>query len=289
MPVKRRRKRLDVVLAVLLGLASPSLLAQETSELSLYVFDGGLPVAGVEVFVDDELRLVSNVNGLAEVQLEPGIHYIQLRLQDSVVHEQQILAVQDEYAQWIIDVTGGGSAFFDVESTSPMAAGVAAANAAEAEAGPPGLIEGRLVSADDGRPVRGARVFVSGQSGDTRSDAEGRFRIEAPSGTRSVSVLHSGFNTLTRDDVRVPANDTVALEIELTPAGSELPEYVVLVPHISGSLASVLEERRQEVAVANILGAEQISKAGDSDAAQAGMVVVADGTASTPPSLSCVP
>ena len=126
MPVKRRRKRLDVVLAVLLGLASPSLLAQETSELSLYVFDGGLPVAGVEIFVDDELRLVSNVNGLAEVQLEPGIHYIQLRLQDSVVHEQQILAVQDEYAQWIIDVTGGGSAFFDVESTSPMAAGVAA-------------------------------------------------------------------------------------------------------------------------------------------------------------------
>ena len=84
-----------------------------------------------------------------------------------------------------------------------------------------------------------------------------------------VSVLHSGFNTLTRDDVRVPANDAVTLEMELTPAGSELPEYVVLVPHISGSLASVLEERREDTAVANILGSEQISKAGDSDAAGA--------------------
>ncbi len=44
---------------------------------------------------------------------------------------------------------------------------------------------------------------------------------------------------------------------------------MVIVPHISGSLASVLEERREDIAVANILGSEQISRAGDSDAAGA--------------------
>jgi hypothetical protein len=235
----------------------------------MYVFDEGLPVDGIEVLVDDQLVTLSNVNGLVELKLEPGIHYIELRKQDSVVHEQQILAVEDEYAQWIIDVTGGGSAFFDVESTSPMAVGAAAAAEAVSEAGPPGIIEGLLLSAADGSPVEGARVFVSGIAEDARSDAAGRFRIEVPSGSRSVSVLHSGFNTLTRDNIEVPAEDSVALELRLTPAGSELPEYVVLVPHISGSLASVLEERREESAVANILGSEQISKAGDSDAAGA--------------------
>jgi hypothetical protein len=57
--------------------------------------------------------------------------------------------------------------------------------------------------------------------------------------------------------------------MELTPTGTELPEFVVIEPYIAGSLASVLEERRTEVAVANILGAEQITKAGDSDAAGA--------------------
>ena len=255
-----------LLLSLLLG--SGSLFAQ-TSELTMYVFDRGLPVAGVEVLVDDELQTLSNENGLVELRLEPGIHYIELRVQDSVVHEQQLLAVQDEYAQWIIDVTGGGSAFFDVESSSPMAAGAAAAAAAESDAGVPGTIEGRLLSADDGSPVAGARIFVSGVAEDVRSGSDGRFSIEAPSGARSISVLHSGFNTLTRDSVEVPPEASVSLELELTPAGSELPEYVVLVPHVAGSLASVLEERREEAAVANILGSEQISKAGDSDAAGA--------------------
>jgi hypothetical protein len=259
---------LAVALAGLLSLSVSDLLAQ-SSELIMYVFNEGLPVGGIEVLVDDELVLVSNENGLAELQLEPGIHYIELRMQDSVVHSQQILAVQDEYAQWIIDVTGGGSAIYDVESSSPVVAGAAAAGATVASDTAPGVIEGRLINADDGRPVQGARVFVSGVSDDVRSDADGRFRIEAPSGLRSVSVLHSGFNTMTRDNIDVPAESSVSLDLELTPAGSELPEYVVLVPHISGSLASVLEERREETAVANILGAEQISKAGDSDAAGA--------------------
>jgi len=90
-----------------------------------------------------------------------------------------------------------------------------------------------------------------------------------PSGQRSISILHAAFNTLSRDDVVVTANETTTLSLQLTPAGSELPEFVVVVPHISGSLASVLEERRENVAVGNILAAEQISKAGDSDAASA--------------------
>jgi TonB-dependent receptor len=264
-----RRKPLAVALAGLLSLSVSELLAQ-SSELTMYVFNEGLPVGGIEVMVDDELVRLSNENGLVELQLEPGIHYIELRMQDSVVHEQQILAVQDEYAQWIIDVTGGGSAIYDVESSSPLVAGAGAGAAvADTSDATPGLIQGRLVSAEDGRPVEGARVFASGVSDDVRSDAQGRFSIEVPSGSRSVSVLHSGFNTMTRDNIDVPADGSVELELELTPTGSELPEYVVLVPHISGSLASVLEERREESAVANILGAEQISKAGDSDAAGA--------------------
>lgn len=276
MPVIRRtpRRAAGVVsrraFAAAAGLLVAGPALAQTSELSMYVFDSGLPVAGIEVLVDDVLVGLSNENGLAELMLEPGIHYIELRQQDSVVHEQQILAVEDGIAQWIIDVTGRGSAIYDVESSSALpGAAAAAAATARPESALPGVIEGVLVSADDGSPVAGARVFVSGSAAEARSDAEGRFRLEAPSGTRSVSVLHSGFNTLTRDEVAVPADDTVALRLELTPAGSELPEFVVVVPHVSGSLASVLEERREENAVANILGAEQISKAGDSDAAGA--------------------
>jgi hypothetical protein len=82
-------------------------------------------------------------------------------------------------------------------------------------------------------------------------------------------VLHSGFNTLTRDNIEVTEGDTASLELELTPAGTEMPEFVVIAPYISGSLASVLAERRESEGVTDVLSAEQISRAGDSDAAGA--------------------
>jgi len=242
--------------------------AQE-SDLSMYVFNNGAPVSGIEVLVDDELITQSNENGLAQIRLQPGIHYIELRLQDSVVHEQQVLTVADEVSQWIIDVTGGGSAIYDVESSSPNVTQGAVATVVQDTGQTPGFIEGHLINSDGGKPVQGARIYISGVANDIRSDAEGRFMAEVPPGTRSISILHSGFNTLTRDNIEVPVGESIPLEIELTPAGSELPEFVVIVPHIAGSLASVLEERREDIAVANILGSEQISKAGDSDAAKA--------------------
>src|SRR3546814_13365706 len=49
----------------------------------------------------------------------------------------------------------------------------------------------------------------------------------------------------------------------------ELPEFVVLEPFVEGSLAAFVEERRNSGAVTDILGAEQIARAGDSDAAGA--------------------
>ena len=246
--------------------ALPTVFAQ-SYDLTLYVFDVGTPVRNVEILMDEELIGLTNESGVARLSIEPGIHYLELRVQDSVVLDQQILAVEGELAQWIVDITGGGSAIYDVETSSPELAGAAAAAEEDSDLGS-GIIEGRLVSADGGDPVPNARIFISGVSTDIRSDADGRFSAESPGGMRSVSVLHSGFNTLTRDNIEVTDGGTVTLELELTPAGSELPEYVVLVPHISGSLASVLEERREETAVANILGAEQIAKAGDSDAAR---------------------
>lgn len=258
-----------LVAALWLFLLTLASAQAQDSQLTMYVFDNGSPVVGVEVVVDDELVTLSNASGLAAIQLSPGIHYIELRLQDSVVHEQQVLTVQDEVSQWIIDVTGGGSAMYDVESSNPETAEPGTIATVQESGQPPGVIEGRLINADGGTPIAGARIFISGISEEIRSDKDGRFMVEVPSGTRSVSVLHSGFNTLTRDNIVVPFEESVTLEFELTPSGSELPEFVVIVPHISGSLASVLEERREDIAVANILGSEQISKAGDSNAAGA--------------------
>jgi hypothetical protein len=267
MPVVRRAVR-RIAAALLPGLLTATAAFAQQASLTLYVFNEGAPVENIEILLDDRLIGLTNPHGMAAIEIDPGIHYLELRLEDSVVLDQQILAVQDEISQWIVDVTGGGSAIYDVESSRPELAGPAAATAAEPDLAP-GRVEGRLVSADDGRPVPNARIFISGVSADIRSDAEGRFSAEAPAGRRSVSVLHSGFNTLTRDNIEVTEGGTASLELELTPAGTEMPEFVVIAPYLSGSLASVLAERRESEGVTDVLSAEQISRAGDSDAAGA--------------------
>jgi len=267
MPVVRRAVRW-IAAALMLGLLTATAAFAQQASLTLYVFNEGAPVENIEILLDDRLIGLTNLHGMAAIEIDPGIHYLELRLEDSVVLDQQILAVQDEISQWIVDVTGGGSAIYDVESSRPELAGVAAAPGAGTDLDP-GRVEGRLISTDDGRPVPNARIFISGVSADVRSDPEGRFSAEAPAGQRSVSVLHSGFNTLTRDNIEVTEGGTASLELELTPAGTEMPEFVVIAPYISGSLASVLAERRESEGVTDVLSAEQISRAGDSDAAGA--------------------
>ncbi|HEY7905438.1 MAG TPA: TonB-dependent receptor, partial [Wenzhouxiangella sp.] len=52
-------------------------------------------------------------------------------------------------------------------------------------------------------------------------------------------------------------------------AGLELAEFVVLVPFIQGSISAVLDERLRSASVSEVLGSEQMSRAGDSDAGSA--------------------
>ena len=265
MPVSPIRSVLCLLLA---WLAIPVAMADKAS-MTLYVFKQGLPVPSIEVLVDEHVVGFTDEKGVVLLDIEPGIHVVQLREQDLVVLDQQIIAHQDEISQWIVNITRGLSALTDVESSlSGIVPADSQANV-PGETGEPGRLSGSLRNAEDGAAIEGARIFISGQGRDVRSDAEGRFEIELPPGAYSVSVLHSGFNTLTRDGIEVPPGDVARLGLELTPSGTELPEFVVIEPYIAGSLASVLEERRTEQAVANILGSEQISKAGDSDAASA--------------------
>lgn len=281
MPVSTMNRLLLLLMLLPALLASPPARA-DTAQLVIYVFDSGAPVSDIEVLVDGELKMLTDASGRAELTTTSGIHLLELKRQDSLVLDQQVLLTSGDSSQWIVDVTGLGSALYDVESTGAgLAQPMPTADAVD-EVAQSGKLQGRLRSADGGQPVAGARIFISGLAGHVVSDADGRFNAEVTAGSHSVSVLHTGFNTLSRDQVEISGDGTATLELELTPAGSELPEFVVVAPFISGSLASVLEERQQSDTISDILSAEQISRGGDSDAAGAlrrvsGLTLVGDG------------
>ncbi len=134
---------------------------------------------------------------------------------------------------------------------------------------PSGSLEGVVVSLEGKKPVSNARIFVRGAPVEAVSDAQGRFKLAVPEGEYGLSIIHPDFSTQTIPKVPVRGGASTPVRVELSPSAHELEEFVVVAPHLEGSLASVLDERRGTAEVAEVLGAEQMSKAGDSDAADA--------------------
>ena len=260
-------KSLPLSLAAL-ALSIRVALAAEPAELSLYLFDQQTPLSGVEVRIDGAPRGTTSVDGALALTLEPGKRALTI-----VRDGRDVLAIEldlqaDENAEVIATLYPDSAPSVFIESSHQDGA-TASAQATDAAAGPPGVLGGRVLNSENGAPVANARVFVAGTPLDIVTDAEGRFSAPITPGNYAISVIAPEFGSQTLDGVEIVSEQTTERTIELTPSGVELPEFVVLEPFVEGSLAAFVEEKRTSSAVTDILGAEQISRAGDSDAAGA--------------------
>jgi hypothetical protein len=131
-----------------------------------------------------------------------------------------------------------------------------------------GSVKLSLVSAEDATAVEGARIFVQGQSVDMTTDAAGHATLTLLEGEHTISIIHSNFSAQTIKLVVLP-NEEVSKSLDMTPASMSLEEFIVLAPSVEGSVASSINEVRNSSAVEDVMGAEQFSKAGDSNAASA--------------------
>jgi len=131
-----------------------------------------------------------------------------------------------------------------------------------------GSIALQLVSSEDEKPVEGARIFVAGLKIDAKTDKKGTVVLDLPEGNQTLSIIQTGFSSQ-NVKVQVIANELVSKSVELSPASMELEEFVVLAPHVEGSVAAVIAQERNNDTVGNVLGSEQFSKSGDSSVAAA--------------------
>lgn len=263
-----------LILALLMTFAvsaqteSPS--DQPPANLSVLVFENGRPVSGLLANIDDNTSQ-TNIHGAANFSLAPGP--ARLRIADTST-ELAVLPLNlrsGEIIQIIITLRGPErQAFVSIESSHSIETdGLVRDGPAAEEVEGEGVLIGRIVSTEDGAPIASARLFVSGTPVEARTDDDGQFRIELPVGDYSVSVLHSEFATRTIEDVTIAADSETRRDFELPPAGLELAEFVVVQPFIEGSLSSVIDEQRTVAGVTNVIGAEQFSRSGDSDAGSA--------------------
>ncbi|UJO99380.1 MAG: Plug and carboxypeptidase regulatory-like domain-containing protein, partial [Nitrosomonas sp.] len=267
--------------------------SEEKAEFSIYLFRNGLPIAGAGLSINSEsfdkssailifeatpatytwrpgsdAPLKTNASGSLAGKLPPGFYQFTVHTKDQEFTFDLPLRPAENAQILVTFYSSKKKPLLNIESS---VAGTLAGSVTGEERRDQGegTISVRVISAETQKPVRDVQVFLSGLKEKFRTDEQGRITTTVPAGSYSVSLLHNAYSSQTLDDVKIEKDQDTPLSFKLTPAGVELAEYVVLEPHLAGTVASVIEEQRTATSVATVLGAEQFSRAGDGDAASA--------------------
>ena len=247
---------------------------QKTGTLSVFVFKNQTPLLGSIVTVDGNRVYKSDIDGALKTKLTVGHHTVEivgrgLNKVNLGYFKKSVLIKENRDTQ-VISTFKTNSKVPVVTVDTPVGKLTQVKSAKKLNVTGKGRLNGQVLSAEGKTPISGARVFVKGTAVDARTDASGRFSVEVPSGVvLSISVVHTAYSAQTISGVKVAKNGSTSRTITLTPASMELEEYVVLAPHVEGSLTDIIAEEKNSHAIANILGAEELSKKGDSTAAAA--------------------
>lgn len=229
----------------------------------IYLVDrSGLPVPGARIRELGATICETDGEGTCILQLDSGAVVLDITKSGFPEQVLRVEVVPGRSIEIIARYTQDGGEVVDLESPSGNAVGTSTITET-------GRIEGLVVGAD-GKSVEGARVFVRGYPFDARTDAQGRFVLEAvPATTLDLTLIHPDHGTTNRDGLKVEADATLSIEVTLEKAAGFSQEFIITIPKLEGGAVAVLEERRDSSSVADLLGADQISKSGDSDAASA--------------------
>lgn len=272
-PARRRRSHpllvvpgLALVVSLLVGFIPPALGQVPGGVLGGirgFLFSpSGLPIVGARILIEGATVAQTDSEGMFFVDVPPGQVKLEVRASGYPnVETPSIRALDGQTTEILIVFKSGGELSFDIEEP-----GAALVEEKQTETQATVRVEGTIVEAVKGTPIEGARIFVRGTRVDARSRADGRFIIEVPEREQELTVIHPNFSTTT---VQLVPGSAESLKVEMEQRAIEIAELVVTAPRIEGTAELVLKEQRESSAVANVLGADQISKAGDSDAAGA--------------------
>ena len=262
-------KKLFTTISMLMLLSS-SIFADETGSASIFSFFNGIALENNEVLIDGVEKHLTDEDGSVELVLEVGKHQIEIFAKDENGHNlgytKKNIEIKDSRDTQVIATFNDDSATPYVEIDTPL--GNSDINNDNAQY--TGILTGVVLTSDKALPIANARVFVKGTSIDARTDVNGRFSVTIPANTKmSISVVHSEYSSQTINDIVVSKDGQINADVNLTPASMELEEFIVLAPKVKGSIASIMAQEKESSAITNIIGSDQMSKKGDSDAAGA--------------------
>lgn len=264
-------KQLLHVSLFLLFLSQIIFAKEEFGTLTFILLKDGSAIKHAEVNIDRKTNLFTDEDGYISRRLNTGKHQLEVFGKESGIlityakknfniianSNTQIIMSLDKNNTLVLDdveMPKGTQSSINKKDLSTMAKGTLALKVFESESK---------------KPIKDARVFVRGLPIQGKTDENGTIRLQLPQGVQTISIIHGQFSSKTLTDIKIASKKTTLKNVQMTPASLELEEFVVLVPNISGSIASVISKQRNSDVVGDIMGSEQFSKSGDSDVASA--------------------
>ena len=133
------------------------------------------------------------------------------------------------------------------------------------------VLQGKVLDATTGEPLIGAQVVIAGTDRGTVTDVDGRYRLQVEAGSHSLDVQYLGYAAKTVTGIDVAAGRTTFQDIALEPQAVEAEgiQVVISAAEERGSVIGALAHQRRSTNVVSGVSAEEISRAPDSNAADA--------------------
>jgi TonB-dependent receptor len=251
---------------------------KQEGTLSFIIFKDFKPLAKQEavIYLKKEGALLkvqtilSDEDGYAMTKLEAGEYQLQVVAKEGkipLVFARKNFTIVAQYESQIILALDSKNEVVLDDAEVPQITQKSLETAVEKKV-ENGFVQVTLLSSEDQKPIKDARIFVKGLEIDVVSDEKGNAVIEVPATKLTFLVVHHAYSSQSVE-IDVMAKETLSKTIELSPASMELEEFVVLAPKIEGSIATMMAEEKKSDSITSVIGSEQMSKQGDSNAASA--------------------
>lgn len=133
-----------------------------------------------------------------------------------------------------------------------------------------GKITGQVVNKENAQPLVGATVMIQGTSLGAITDLDGNFRInKVPAGNYTVVSTSVGFTQVSITEVTVSKDEVTPLNFIMSPEVIQTDGIKVEARAEKNSETVLLHRRRSATAVTDGISAQEMSRSGSGDAAEA--------------------
>ncbi len=133
----------------------------------------------------------------------------------------------------------------------------------------PGILTGKVTDEKTGESLVGATIIIQGTTTGTITNLDGYYSLEKiPPGPYNIVISYISYDTQIHT-ISMEAGKKVSLDVRLEPATLQVDEVTVTGHRKTHTEAAVISVIKTADMIVNGIGADQISKSQDTDAAQA--------------------